>query len=143
MKKGFTLLDLIIVLSILFVLGLIFAGPFIKRAATEDNLTVTVKKTWIKRPSGSESEKYLFSTEEGETFEIADDLGYFSFDAGDRFGQLEEGSTYNITVTGWRIKWASSYRNAVEIEKVEPEIAITTAETSTATETIITTEVTT
>lgn len=46
--KGFTLIDLIVVICIILVLGVIFAAPIVDRC-TKDTITITVEDKGIKR----------------------------------------------------------------------------------------------
>jgi hypothetical protein len=52
-----------------------------------------------------------------ETFTNKDTLLALKFNSSDVHRNLREGETYEVLVYGWRIPWASSYRNIIDWRK--------------------------
>lgn len=81
------------------------------------NLTV------IDKGYSGESDGYIIWFEDSNgtqyEFENSDSLFRGKFNSGTIQGKLKEGSTYNITTTGWRIPFFSSYPNIITYELVE------------------------
>lgn len=61
------------------------------------------------------SERYLIFTE-GETFKNSDTIWGWKFNSSDLYGRLREGQTCDLTVTGWRLPFFSSYRNILKAD---------------------------
>jgi len=85
---------------------------------TEEIVTITVmdKERIVESDGESTTSKYLIFTE-AETFENTDLLFKGKFNSSDIQGQLQEGETYTVEVIGWRVPFASMYRNIVEIQE--------------------------
>lgn len=64
---------------------------------------------------GNIESKYLIFTDT-ETFENTDSWLALKFNSSDVYGKLEKGQKCNITVTGFRIPFFSSYRNILSAE---------------------------
>jgi prepilin-type N-terminal cleavage/methylation domain-containing protein len=116
--KGFTLIELIVVITMVLVVGLIFAAPIVDRC-TEDTVIITVEDKAIKR-KGDSDDKYLIYTDKG-TFEITDSIAYWRWDSSDLYGKIKVGHTYECKVCGWRIPILSSYKNIIEATEVQEE----------------------
>jgi len=104
-----------IVIAIALLLFLIMYIP----RAYRGSVTVIIKdKERINyEDEGQPKSKYLVYSDD-EVFENIDDWFYFKFNSSDIYGQLNQGETYKIWVSGWRIHIFSSYRNIISIEKV-------------------------
>lgn len=79
-------------------------------------------KERIYQAKGKES-KYLVFGENKEgnvmVFENTDCIVRGKWNSSNLQGELKEGSTYRITVVGYRIEFLSIYQNIIQIEKVE------------------------
>lgn len=113
MGKGVIIAIGVIVLAV----ALAIVVPCAMFYSTKTVRVVTVKEKWIKA-SGSDRQRYLFSDTRGNVYQIKDSWMLLRFDASDRWARLDVGETYRITFYGWRIRFWSMYRNAVEIEEV-------------------------
>ena len=110
---------IIITIFVFFtVIGIFAATSF---NDTEYTVTVTDKE----RVVGNDSSYYLIFTEDqnGEVlvFENTDNIFRGKFDSSNIQGELKIGSTYNITVVGYRIPFLSMYQNIIEIEHLDKE----------------------
>ena len=110
---------IIITIFVFFtVIGIFAATSF---NDTEYTVTVTDKE----RVVGNASSYYLIFTEDqnGEVlvFENTDNIFRGKFDSSNIQGELKIGSTYNITVVGYRIPFLSMYQNIIEIEHLDKE----------------------
>ena len=75
-------------------------------------------KERVCKDSGDSIEcEYLVFTDR-ETLKVVDTLLYGRFNSSDVYGRIEDGRTYRFTVVGWRLPWASQYRNVVRVEEV-------------------------
>lgn len=85
------------------------------------NLTV------IDKSYSGESDGYIVWFEDANgvqyEFQNEDSILKGKFNSGTIQGKLKEGSTYNITTTGWRIPLFSAYPNIVEYELIEENVA--------------------
>ncbi len=88
--------------------------------ASEDVVTVTVQRAErVSQGSGAnQSHKYLIYTDT-ETFEVTDSWAYWRWDASDVYGTIKPGERYQCTVVGWRIPFASWYRNIITAVPLE------------------------
>ena len=120
MKKenGITLVSLCITLIVIMIFIGIFYICFIGYF-NKQNLTITIKDKYIK--NYKESSRYLIVDEENNTYQITDLLFKGKFNSTDIYNQLEEGRTYKIETTGYRIPIFSSYQNINKIELLEKE----------------------
>ena len=100
---------LIVIMIFVGIFYICFIGYFNKQ-----NITITVKDKYIK--NYKESSKYLIVDEENNTYQITDLLFKGKFNSTDIYNQLEEGKTYKIETTGYRIPIFSSYQNINKIE---------------------------
>lgn len=92
---------------------LILGGITVAAFFAKDDVTITVKdKERIVNRNGKGA-RYLVWSEEGEVFEDVDSFLGWKFNSSDIYGQLDEGTTYNCKVYGWRIPFLSKYRNIV------------------------------
>jgi hypothetical protein len=91
---------------------------------TVENVTFTVTKAErVTYQNGDDtSSKYLVWTTraggEKEVFEDTDTLWFGKFNSSDIYGDLKTCHTFNAKVNGWRVPWASAYRNILSIEDV-------------------------
>ena len=76
----------------------------------EQTVTCKIEDKWIKRPKGNEDEIYLVNWG-GTTYKVEDLLFKGKFNSADIYGNLKEGKTYEITVTGFRLGYFSEYQN--------------------------------
>lgn len=117
-KKGFTLIDIIVVIAMITVLGIILS-PALLKVLNERTVTTTVTDKGIKRSTGENaSDKYLIYTDDG-TYEITDSLLKWRWNSSDLYGAIEIGETYELTVAGFRIPLLSFYPNVYEARKIE------------------------
>jgi hypothetical protein len=84
-----------------------------------------VKVTDKERIYQNDSSKYLIfaDDENGETvvFENTDCIARLKWNSSNIQGQLKEGTTYNVTVVGYRIPFLSMYQNIIKIDEIEGE----------------------
>jgi hypothetical protein len=59
---------------------------------------------------------YLIFTEAG-ALKLEDELLYGNFNSSDRYGQIQQDSTYTFHTIGYRIGFMSEYPNIVKFEK--------------------------
>lgn len=73
--------------------------------------------------AGEKESKYLVFGEDKEgnvmVFENTDCIVRGKWNSSNLQGELKEGSTYRITVVGYRIEFLSIYQNIIKIEKAE------------------------
>ncbi len=53
-------------------------------------------------------------------FEVGDELALGKFNSADRYGALQPGRRYQLTVIGWRVPLFSWFPNIVEAREVAP-----------------------
>jgi hypothetical protein len=106
---------------ILIVIGVLFMIIFnVLRLNHSEIITIKVTGTErITETSGSGKDlsvtsKYLVFTE-NETFENTDETFVGKWNSSDFQGKFAKDSTYKVKVVGWRIPFASTYRNIVQI----------------------------
>lgn len=72
---------------------------------------------------GDEGSKYLVFGEDKEgnvmVFENTDCIARGKWNSSNLQGELKEGSTYRITVVGYRIEFLSIYQNIIKVDKME------------------------
>lgn len=90
---------------------------------TEYTITVTDKERIYEGSGNTASSKYLVfcDDENGNAlvFENTDCLIRGKWNSSNIQGQLKEGSTYKITVIGYRIPFFSMYQNIIKMEKIK------------------------
>lgn len=101
----------VIGLIIVFIIAVASYGIALKGSV--EFIDVTVDEKWTKYQNGEA--KYLFSDIDGNVYSIGDSFWFFSFDASNRYAQIESGRTYTLKLINWRIPVLSMYKNAVEI----------------------------
>lgn len=101
------------ILAIVLVIGLLVGYPMLLYS-TEEKQTITISEKWVKYQD--ETQKYHVSDENGNVYEVTDELLYLTFDASNRYANLKEGNTYTVTTVGWRIPILSMYKNIVAID---------------------------
>lgn len=120
MKKAFNLVELLIFVAIILILsGLIVPSL---TGFHHENKTIHVNSKGIF--AKGKSSKYLLYCDD-TTYEISDSYLYHRWDSSDWYGRVKEGSTYNVTVQGYRVPFLSWYQNVVKMEEVVPEVAPT------------------
>jgi hypothetical protein len=92
---------------------LIIVGALGAYYSSAETMNITIEDKWIK-PQGDET-KYLIETTDNGVMCVIDSVYFLSFDASDRYSQLEVGETYEIKKVGWRIPILSKYENVLEI----------------------------
>lgn len=115
-KKGFTLIELIVVIAIIAVVGVILL-PGILKVCNKQRVTVTVTDKGTKR-KGDSDDKYLVYTNV-TTYEITDSLLKWRWNSSDLYGSIEVGKTYEIETGGYRIPLLSTYQNIYKATEVE------------------------
>lgn len=110
MKKIITIM-IIVVLTILMFCGL-FNGYL-----NNQERKITVSDKYIKR--SGEKDIYLVVDENKNTYKITDLFFKFKFNSTDLYNELEEGKTYKVKTSGFRIKILSEYPNINKVEYVE------------------------
>lgn len=107
-------MPLILAVIILALLG--SCSAVYQHATVEyEQITVTDKE----RITASDSSYYLVFTEEG-SYQNSDSLWHWKWDSSELYGELQVGSTYNVTTYGWRFGFLSMYPNIVDaVEVVE------------------------
>jgi hypothetical protein len=103
----------IIIAVALVLIAIIF--DCIRVYGTQEEVTFTVSEKSVKKYDNDD--KYLVFTEEGEVFQVTDELLLLHFNASDLYGQLKDGGTYTVVVCSWRIPLFSKYRNIIEIKE--------------------------
>lgn len=76
---------------------------------------VTGKERIVETTGDTTESKYLIFTNM-ETFENTDSLWALKFNSSDLYGRLQEGQRCKFTVAGFRVSWASMYRNIINAE---------------------------
>ena len=101
---------------ILVVVALTVYAAIVRSSAEDVSLHVT--KSAIKGDNGGQTFRIWgkIPGEDVEAFEVTDSWIFLSWDASDRYGKLEEGTTHTVKVAGWRIPFLSRYRNIVEVK---------------------------
>lgn len=103
---------------ILLLVTTVLLGKGIFRWTTIESgvvITVTDKERVVKN-DGEKTESYYLVFSKEETFSIRDDWYNGRFGASDTYGSLEQGKTYKLRVSGWRVKLFSWYRNVLDVE---------------------------
>lgn len=110
-----------ICLIALFIVSSIILSIVLPFATQEDvmNVTVTDKERITEGSGDSLRSRYIIYTDV-EVFENTDTLLLGKFDSSDTYRLLEEGSTYNFRVYGWRVPFLSWYRNIISYEPFDP-----------------------
>ena len=112
-----TKVEVIVVLVGIMILFMIIK-PFVF-SFNDTKYTVTITD---KERTHSGSEKYLVFTEDENgnvmVFENADSLLRWKWDSSDLQGELKIGSTYEVTVVGYRVPIFSWYENIISIKEV-------------------------
>ena len=123
--KGFTVIELLVVLAIIAILFSIFVPIFMasrdKAAGAGSGsdiaiITVDHRERVSQGYGETLASKYLIFTKEGEVFEDTDNLFLGKFNSSDIYGQIREGHTYRVRTSGYRMPALSYYRNIVSVE---------------------------
>lgn len=125
-KKGFTLIELIVVVTCVFVLAAIIV-PAVAGMCNKETVTVTVTDKGIKRYD--DVDKYLIYTNE-TTYQIADSFIDGNWNSSDLYGSIVIGETYTFTTRGYRVGFLSMYPNIIEVEEVDEKGEIVDGKTS-------------
>lgn len=97
------------------VLFLIYYIPRAYRGTIE--VTVIDKERITYQENGQTKSKYLVYTDE-EVFENTDEPFYLKFNSSDVYGMLKLNEKYELSVSGWRMKIFSTYRNIISAERI-------------------------
>ena len=125
-KKGFTLIELIVVVTCVFVLAAIIV-PAVAGMCNKEIVTVTVTDKGIKRYD--DVDKYLIYTNE-TTYQIADSFIDGNWDSSDLYGSIVVGETYTFTTRGYRVGFFSMYPNIIEVKEIDEKGEIVDGKTS-------------
>lgn len=117
-NKGNIILSLLGVVAIIGIIVLIVFIGFQFEYGNEQRVTCTVDDKWIKRASGDDEELYLVSCDE-QVYKISDLLFKGKFDSSNIYAKLKIGKKYELTVTGYRFGYFSSYQNINDYQLVE------------------------
>lgn len=99
------------------VVGLFVSWIWAVNFGSERSETCTVaEKDWAVKGTSSE---YRVQTEECGVLKISDNPLRLQFNSADRYAELDEGSTYDFTLIGFRIGLFSLFPNIIAAEKVE------------------------
>ena len=107
----------VIFLAVIVMVMIVVSFASVLHETEYTNLTVKDKSY-----SGKNDGYIVWFEDENGTqyeFENEDSLFKWKWDSSKIQGQLEEGATYNITTTGWRVPLFSWYPNIIEYELVE------------------------
>ena len=105
----------IVTLIVLIFLILLPIGLTVIAYTNNQNIQITVKDKYIK--NAKSDGKYLIVDTENNTYEITDLFFKGKFNSTDIYNQLEEGNTYEIEISGYRIPIFSMYPNINKIIK--------------------------
>lgn len=97
------------------VLFLIYYIPRAYRGTVE--VTIIDKERITFQEDGQTKSKYLVYTDE-EVFENTDEPFYLKFNSSDVYGMLKVNEKYELSISGWRIKVFSAYRNIISAERM-------------------------
>lgn len=106
-------IKVIVVIGFIFIVIAGAIGFTIAQYMGETEVTITVEDKYIKRDGNHD--RYMVSTQEGETFKITDLLLKGKYNSADIYSKLKVGSTYVVKVTGVRWQFWSEFRNINEI----------------------------
>lgn len=103
---------IVLIIAIVAVFSVAFWGI---SAITQKDYVITV--TEKERVQTGESSKYLIWGNDNDgnlyVFENVDSLVRFKFNSSDVYGEIEIGTTYRMTVVGFRIPFLSMYQNII------------------------------
>lgn len=97
---------------ILFMIAVVISFTIVQYVG-ETEVIITVEDKYIKR--NGDYDRYMVSTQEGETFKITDLMFKGKYNSADIYSKLKVGSTYVVKVTGVRWQFWSEFRNINEI----------------------------
>lgn len=102
----------------IIIVAIMLLFPFVKAFSTYEYVGTVIDKGY-----GGSHSKYIVWIEdnEGTQYELSnsDQLLRGKFNSSTIQGKLKEGSTYQFTVTGWRIPFFSEYPNIIDYELVD------------------------
>lgn len=109
---------IIVVVCVLFLL-IAIVYP-LARSFNDTQCTITI--TDKERVNDGGSSRYLIfgESENGEmlVFKNTDSILRWKWNSSDVYGELKVGSTYKVTVVGYRIRFLSEYQNIISYEEV-------------------------
>ena len=94
-----------------FVILLIIMAIAYPVSLTNSDEVVEINVTFVERTEN----RYLIYTED-EVFENTDSFWFQKWNSSDYYQRLEQGGVIEVVVAGWRVPWASMYRNIIEIK---------------------------
>lgn len=109
MKYFFFIAGVLLLLSALLTPLLVYRQIWLNSCQTL-NITVKNKENVV---HGSSSKYLIFTTE--EVFENEDSAFMGKFNSSDFYNKLTPGQDFKVRVCGWRVPFASWYRNIIEI----------------------------
>lgn len=113
MERLYYIVMLIIVLITLFAFGFICFSGYMNETVEH----ITIEEKYIKRTN--ESDRYMISADDGETYKITDLFFKGKFNSADIYAELKVGHRYKVYVTGYRFPLFSEFRN---INKIIEEV---------------------
>ena len=119
-SKGFTLMELMIVVAILGILVVIIAGG-IGGCMKKESVMAIVQDTEVKRAGGDSGDKYLVATSRG-VYECTDNLFFGKTHSSDLYFKLKQGKgkCFQMETRGYRIGFFSAYPNIMNATEIDP-----------------------
>lgn len=99
----------------LVILGALLCKPIVAYT-TKDTLTVKIEDKDRECNKNNEC-RYVIYTDL-EVFENRDSVWFLKWNSSDVYNDMKKDGTYEITVTGFRIPFFSSYRNIVGVSEI-------------------------
>lgn len=114
--RPLAIVAVVFVIAVIAAIAVAGSGSF---ALTEE-VTATVldkERVCSGNSDGGIDCNYLIFTDT-ETFKVADSLIIGRWNSSDVYGRIRRDRTYKFVVYGWRVGWASEYRNIKDFEEV-------------------------
>lgn len=106
-----------IAITVIIIYLIISFGYYVALEESKTQKIVTVNEKWVE--SWSNSSHYMFSDKEDNVYTIEDIWVFNVFNSSDRYAQLRNGKTYDVTVYGWRVQMLSWYPNVTKFVERE------------------------
>lgn len=121
-KKNTKTFFVAIMIAVILVLSIGYEAIF-SFNDTEYTITVTDKERIYEGSGDTSSSKYLVFGDDDNgnslVFENTDCFIRGKWNSSNIQGQLKEGSTYKVTVVGYRVSFFSMYQNIIKIEEIK------------------------